>query len=189
MISLVNGIVAAKSLKSLTVEIGGVGLEIFVSAETANSVREGEKIRLLTYLHVKEDGLTLFGFLASAERDFFGLLLKVSGVGPKTAMEIMETPLGQIKKAILEENAVALAQTKGLGKKTAQKIILELKSKIEDEDLSDIPLASLTAYDEDAVFALQNLGFRRREVFDKLKSLPPEITKTEEIIKWFLRKA
>ena len=137
MITSISGIVAEKSDKSITIEISGVGLSVFVTDMVSAKSSVGENIKLFTHFHVREDLLQLFGFLNANERNFFKNLIKVSGVGPKLAIEILQAPMNQVKKAIVEENVTSLSQIKGLGKKTAQKIILELKSKISfDDELS-----------------------------------------------------
>ncbi len=183
MISVLTGKVIEKGEKNLIVELGGVGLNVITNRELALKANINEETRIFTYLHVKEDSLTLFGFEQKGQKEFFISLLSVSGVGPKLAMEIMEAPLAHIKEAIDEGNTDALSEVKGLGKKTAQKIILELKGKIPDEELMGDNF-----YSEEVVFTLINLGFTRKDIFKKLKDLPNNIQNTEEIVRWFLKK-
>lgn len=187
MISQIRGIVAEKSEKNLIIETGGIGFGVTVTRETAAIANRDEEIKLFTYLHVREDVLALFGFNKKIERDFFIKLLSVSGIGPKLAMEIMEVPIDRIKSAIDEGNVNQLSEVKGLGKKTAQKMVLDLKGKISDEEFSELSSEG-SFYAEEVVFTLLNLGFNRKEIFIRLKDLPQEVKTTEEIVRWFLKK-
>jgi len=110
---------------------GGVGYKVFVTANTLGNIRkQGEEVRIYTYLSVKEDGWSLFGFVTREEKKAFELLLKVSGVGPKVALSILAVlSLAQIQRAIQDEDLVVLSKVPGIGKKTAQRLILELKDK------------------------------------------------------------
>ena len=120
MISILKGTVAERREKSLVVMLGGLGFDVFVPDSLEAS--EGEEITLNTYLHVREDALLLFGFRERSERNFYILLLTVSGVGPKLAMEIMNHSINEIKGAILNNDDLLLAQVKGLVKKLPKKL-------------------------------------------------------------------
>lgn len=187
MIYSVDGKIAEKNDKWLVIENGGIGYLIYTKSSLLSEATLNENLKLFTHFHVKEDSQNLYGFLEAKERDFFKLLITVSGVGPKVAMEIMEMPIDQVKKAIFEKNHDFLSQTKGLGKKTAQKIILDLSTKISEEDVINSNIKG-GFYSEEVFFALQNLGFRRNEIFQRLEKLPNGILETEEIVRWFLKK-
>jgi Holliday junction DNA helicase RuvA len=134
---------------------------------------------------VREDVLSLYGFETENERDFYLSLLKVSGVGPKLALDILEMQLGKLKKAIKEKNSALLSQIKGLGKKTAEKIILELSSKI--DDLEIVQVSNSSEVSSDVISLLENLGFNQKQIFHKLADLPGEYQDSEAIVRWFLK--
>ncbi len=183
MISTLQGTIADIQEKYFIIEIAGIGLAVFFNE---HQYKIGDEIKIYTHFQVREDNLSLYGFATNQERDFFKNLLTVSGVGPKMGMEILQTPLDQIKKGIMENNIPLLTTIKGLGKKTAQKIILELESKIQDIEINTKSKNKIT---EELIFALENLGFKRKQIFDKLKDLPEEIINNEEIVRWFLKKS
>lgn len=187
MIHSIAGNIVEIFEKRLVLENNGIGYLIFVKSSLISEITINDNIKLFTHFHVKEDSQNIYGFMESKERDFFKLLITVSGVGPKVAMEIMEMPIDQVKKAIFEKNHDFLSQTKGLGKKTAQKIILDLSTKISEEDVINSNIKG-GFYSEEVFFALQNLGFRRNEIFQRLEKLPNGILETEEIVRWFLKK-
>lgn len=135
MIAFLRGIVIEYGEEWLLLETaGGVGYKIFTTPQTIANVREKQSPAALhTYLSIKEDGWTLFGFIKREEKEFFELLLKVSGVGPKMALNILATlSLPQIQRAIQMEDLIVLTQVPGIGRKTAQRMVLELKEKIKN---------------------------------------------------------
>lgn len=146
---------------------GGVGYKILATGKTVAEIRQqGSEARIHTYLSVKEDGWTLFGFIQRDEKEFFELLLKVSGVGPKVALSILATlSLNQIQRAIREENLTLLTQVPGIGKKTAQRIVLELKEKITNLILEEWEpvLVENRLVTQEAVEVLLALGYSNLE--------------------------
>ena len=120
------------------------------------------------------------------ELKFYQQLLSVSGIGPKVAMDILATPLYLTKKAILSEDIGVLTKIKGLGKKTAERLCLELKNKIEPV-MSSGPKSAASGVHEEVVLALESLGYERYQVLRSLGDLPAELTQTEEIVKYFLK--
>jgi Holliday junction DNA helicase RuvA len=133
MIASVSGVVKATSLNSAVIEVGGVGLQVALPARFAASLIVGTHAEIFTTLVVREDSLTLFGFDRADSRDFFDLLQTVSGIGPKvaqSALSIYEPE--ELASAIASENSVALERIPGLGKKGAQRTVLELKEKVND---------------------------------------------------------
>jgi holliday junction DNA helicase RuvA len=161
--------------------INGVGYEVFTPTRTLQQLLSDQPIELYVYTHVKEDQLKLFGFTSTAEKDLFTAVLGVSGVGPKTALSILSAgTVSQIQKAIIEADVLFLTSIKGLGKKTAQKIIIELKSKlgsIQELDLSD----SESNYSSDVVLALQSFGFLKRDIIKTLQVLDNSLPEPELI--------
>ncbi|HET9887315.1 MAG TPA: Holliday junction branch migration protein RuvA, partial [bacterium] len=134
MIHHVDGVLAEKPAGRLIVEVGGVGMEVHVSALTWNDAgRPGERCRLLTHLSVREDGWTLFGFKEEEEREIFRLLLTVQGIGPKAALSILSAlPIQRLRSIVADEDLAALTAVPGIGKKTASRILVDLKDKVKD---------------------------------------------------------
>jgi len=131
MIAYVKGKILRKNASSLIIENNGLGYEIYVPANSFYKYRDGEEIELVTYLHVREDLIQLYGFLGWDEKEIFLLLINVSGVGPKGALAILSNvSIEELKTAIVTENINVLTQLPGIGKKTAQRLIIELKDKI-----------------------------------------------------------
>lgn len=135
MIASIVGYIGAREGNRIVVEVGGVGFEVLVPLRTLDSIGgEGEKVRLTTYLHVREDALTIFGFIEENEKKLFQALLGVSGVGPRVALAILSVSgAGELARLIHEENTRGLMSFPGIGKKTAERIVLELKDKIDIE--------------------------------------------------------
>jgi len=162
MISSITGTVKSSSANSIVVEVGGVGVLLQVPARVASSVALGNSVSFHTYLIVREDALTLYGFTEISERDFFELLLSVTGVGPKVAQSILaSSDASIIASAILTSNHKLLESVPGLGKKGAQRLVLELKDKVGGfvGGASQVNL-SITNQVENA---LQGLGYSAKE--------------------------
>ncbi len=188
MIASLEGIIKFKSGKFIVLEVGGVGYRVFVSFETLGSLPKiGEKIRLWTHLHVREDNLSLYGFLDYAELEFFEKLIQISGIGPKSALGVLSVaPLDAIKKAIAQGESSYLVKVSGIGRKLAEKIILELKDKLSTEGSV---LSGGFKQEEEALEALRALGYSLKESRDALKSVSDEIkvSGTENIIREALK--
>jgi Holliday junction DNA helicase RuvA len=162
MISSITGTVKSSSVNSIVVEVGGVGVLLQVPARVASSVALGNSVSFHTYLIVREDALTLYGFTEISERDFFELLLSVTGIGPKVAQSILaSSDASIIASAILTANHKLLESVPGLGKKGAQRLVLELKDKVGGfaGGVSQVNL-SITNQVENA---LQGLGYSAKE--------------------------
>lgn len=162
MISSITGTVKSSSVNSIVVEVGGVGVLLQVPARVASSVALGNSVSFHTYLIVREDALTLYGFTEISERDFFELLLSVTGIGPKVAQSILaSSDASIIASAILTSNHKLLESVPGLGKKGAQRLVLELKDKVGGfaGGVSQVNL-SITNQVENA---LQGLGYSAKE--------------------------
>lgn len=194
MIGFVKGNIAEKHPTYVVVEAGGIGYHIHISLFTYSKIESLEQVKLLTHLHIKEDSHTLFGFSEELERKLFRHLISVSGIGPSTA-QIMLSSLQpeEIKMAILSENLDQFQRIKGIGKKTAQRIILDLKDKLSKEpsegSVTELPAAGNTKKEE-ALSALVALGFNRlqaQKVLNKLIQDQPELEKVEDLIKVALR--
>ena len=192
MIVYLNGILAEKSPASVIVECGGVGYEALIPLSTFDRLpATGDKVKIFTYHAVREDDEILFGFATPEERDMFMQVTSVSGVGPKTALAVLSGfTIGDIQLAISQGDAKRIATVKGVGKKTAERIVVELKDKVNPiEALANSSVASTGTQRtmlRDAMLALSALGFTedkaRKMVSDVLES-DPKIADTETVIK------
>lgn len=193
MISYVKGPITHKSPTYIIVEAGGVGYHVNISLYTYAKIEELATVKILTYLHVKEDGQTLFGFAEDIERKLFVHLISVSGVGPNTA-QILLSSLNpeEVRAAIIGEDVGAFKQVKGIGPKTAKRIILDLKDKLLKES-GDVPLTLPTVNNtirDEALSGLVALGFTRIQAQKALKKAlleKPEAANVEELVKLALK--
>jgi holliday junction DNA helicase RuvA len=171
MIASVRGLVETVQENSLVVEVGGVGLLVSVPNGLARSLRAGESVHLQTYLVVREDALNLYGFQTVEERDFFILLLGVNGVGPRISLAILSSmTVDTIRRAVLQEQVDLFGRVPGVGKKTAQKILLHLQGKVGNaEPLAGV--ASLNEIDNQVLEALISLGYSVIEAQSAVQSI------------------
>lgn len=178
MIASVQGLVTYKDNDSLVIVMGGVGLEVFASRSALELCREGEVSHLVTRLIVREDALILYGFANTVERDLFDVLLKISGVGPKLATQIISTmTIDNLRNAVMSDRVELLTRVPGIGKKTAQKIMIELKDKL-PTGLDAIPMGGFDdSLNNDVMEALVSLGFSVVEAQTALQSLPHDAPK------------
>lgn len=188
MIRFLAGTVLDKEPRSLVLQTGGVGY-LVTTPETLTAL-PGQDLSLWIHTHVREDTLALYGFGAKEDLAFFELLITVNGIGPKMAMEIMNEPAAVIQNAILSGNLPALTKISGVGKKLAERLVLELKGKVVPGDVStlNVKTAAVGLTDEDAVAALESLGYKRHHIQKVFGELNEELT-TEELIRVFLQKA
>jgi len=182
MIGYLEGKIIAKGPKAIVVlTAGGLGYKVNIAEDTLKKIGQKKEVALFTHLAVREDSLDLFGFLKEEELAFFEILINVSGVGPKTAMNIIGlAPLPNLKRAIRDGDKNYLTKVSGLGKKTAEKIILELSDKLKD-DLEGQELKT----EIDALQALCSLGYSQKEAREALKKT--KAATTEEKIKEALK--
>jgi Holliday junction DNA helicase RuvA len=162
MISSISGTVKSTSISSIVVEVGGVGILVQLPVRVAAQMQVGKLVNLHTYLIVREDALTLYGFVDLVDRDFFELLLSVTGVGPKVAQSILAaSEASVIANAIVSSNLKSLEAVPGLGKKGAQRLVLELKDKAANFAGGNVSAKlSITNQVENA---LQGLGYSAKE--------------------------
>jgi len=170
MIAFIRGQLIDKFPTHAIVEVNGIGLEILTPVSTFEKIgAPKDNVTLLTYLHVREDALTLFGFSTSEEKELFKDLLSVSGIGPKLALGILSgASVQQIYQHIADGNENSLVQIKGLGRKTAQRLILDLKDRASDKakQSSPTPLGRLSIPSEKAeqsILAMISLGYSKKE--------------------------
>ena len=194
MISYVKGQITFKNPTYLIVETGGIGYHINISLHTYAKVESLEKVKLLTHLHIKEDSHTLYGFAEEAERSLFVHLISVSGIGPNTARVVLSSMNpDEVRSSIVGENVTAFNKVKGIGPKTAKRIILDLKDKIVKES-GDAPI-SIAAVDntlrQEALSALVALGFSKikvQKVLNQILREQPKVENVEILIKLALKK-
>jgi len=183
MIAKIEGIVWDVNPKFLTVGVGGIGFKIYATSETKEVSHKGANISLFTHLAVREDALDLYGFLSEEELHFFEMLISISGIGPKTALNVLNvSSVGALKRAIGSNDTAHLTKVSGIGKKVAEKIVLELKDKVESAT-SDISLRD----EVDAIEALKSLGYSQKDARDALKDVEKKFTKTGDRIKEALK--
>ena len=172
MIATLRGEVIQVEDNAVVVEMGGMGLRVFVPVPLRARLKAGEATSLFTHLVVREDALTLYGFESQAERDLFTLLLGVDGVGPKVSLAVISTlNLEVIQQAVVTEQADVLGRVPGVGKKTAQKIVLYLQDRLKPTDALS-RLATLTDKDSEVLAALTALGYSVVEAQTAIQSLP-----------------
>lgn len=185
MIRLLRGVVAARSRDYLVVDIGsaadGVGFKVHTPEPTAARFAEGAAVFLHTHLQVREDALTLFGFESEDELSIFDLLLTVSGVGPRAALSILSTlSPDALRLALANEEPALVARAPGIGKRTAEKIIVELKDKMKAPQGNLEALAQMTNTDAEVIDALVALGYSIVEAQRAVQKLPREAAGVEE---------
>ena len=179
MIAYLRGRILTTTAETAIIDVNGVGYEAYCSGGAFRKITVGEIAELYTYLQVKEDGVTLFGFADPKEKELFLKLITVSGVGPKMGITVLATlSADEFARAIATADVKRLSAVKGLGKKTAEKIVLELHGKISAAEImeasgetyaTEAPVSKLSAADEEAVSALMGLGFTRTESAQAVK--------------------
>ena len=197
MITYLKGRLAFKDPTHLVIDVGGVGYEVKISLITYSQVKDKEDILIQTYLHVKEDSHTLFGFYEQSEKKRFLDLLSINGVGPSTALMILSSlDAKELQAAIVQEDVKTIQSVKGIGGKTAQRIILELKDKMKKEGLLDKSVEIQPRFDNtlrsEALSALTTLGINKsaaEKTVDKILKEYGEEIKLEELIKQALKRS
>lgn len=180
MIATLSGTVKSLFPDRAIIEVGGVGMNVLINAHTSNSMTVGAHTNLFTSLVVREDSLTLFGFSDEPSRVLFELVQTVSGIGPKVALSILGalTP-SELAHAVNTENISAIEKVPGIGKKGAQRLILELKSKISDFGQGSYTRSHQPVWREQLTSALVSLGFSAKDSDDAINSVLSDIPQEE----------
>ena len=195
MYNYIKGKLIESGENYVVVESGNIGYELNVSANTAAelSAAEGE-VKIYCFLSVREDDMSLFGFATKQEKSMFVKLVSVSGVGPKLALTVLSgMTAGQFAAAVVKGDVTALSKTKGVGKKTAERIVLELKDKVNKDYTSEETVsavkADVTEVNEEAVLALMTLGYNRHEASEAVKRVQKDGMTLEQLIFTALKNA
>ena len=186
MIASLEGVVADVTSDSLVIEVGGVGYQVFAAPAVLATTRPNARQKMFTYHLVREDTQALYGFRTPEERGFFTLLLTVNGVGPKVALAIVSgSPVAELRRAIAAEDTARFQAIPGVGKKTAERIVLELREKIEDDRFAAAaaPTGDVVARD-----ALVELGYSVADAETALRDIDEELA-PEERVRLALRRA
>ncbi|MUV02712.1 Holliday junction branch migration protein RuvA [Flavobacterium rakeshii] len=191
MIAHLQGRLVEKTPTEVVIDCNGVGYQVNISLHTFSLLPDSENIRLYTFLQIKEDAHTLFGFMEKAERELFKFLISVSGVGAGTARTMLSSlEPKQIINAIASGDVATIQSIKGIGAKTAQRVILDLKDKVlKVYDLGEVSVSGYNTNKDEALSALEVLGFNKKsaeKVVDKIVRENPDVT-VETIIKQALK--
>jgi Holliday junction DNA helicase RuvA len=186
MIALLTGKIVGMKGTSVIIDVHGVGYRVMVSAYALGKLAGEGEVTLHIHTHVREDQFALFGFLDEDELKMFELLISVSGVGPKMALGILSiADANTIRAAVVERDATILTRISGVGKKTAEKIIVELQNKVSSAEVTGRESISS---DQDAVEGLMSLGYSATQAREALKGVPPDIQKPGERIRHALKR-
>ena len=191
MITHVRGRLVEKNPTEVVIDCNGIGYLVNISLHTFSQIPDEESIKLFTYLLVREDSHTLYGFMQKSEREMFRLLISVSGVGASIARTMLSSlSPAEIRDAIVAEDVATIQSVKGIGGKTAQRVILDLRDKVlKIYDIDEIPVMASNTSKDEALSALEVLGFNKKQsekVIDKVLEEAPSAA-VEEIIKRALK--
>ncbi|MFC1615615.1 Holliday junction branch migration protein RuvA [Patescibacteria group bacterium] len=189
MIAYIEGKIIKKTEKGIILKTDQIGHFINLNKDAIAKVQEKEKVHFYIYQHIREDTNDLYGFSKFEKMEFFKQLLSINGIGPKVALEISNIPSNKIKSAIINEDSNFICTIPGIGKKTAQRIILELKNKIDIDSLENLESSSIKQIDDDVIGALTNLGYQRKHILNTLREMPEKIQTEQDIITYFLKNA
>lgn len=191
MIAHIQGRLVEKTPTDVVIDCGGVGYHINISLHTFSLLPDSESIKLYTYLQIKEDAHSLYGFVEKQERELFKLLLSVSGVGASTARTMLSSLApANIIQAIASNDVATIQGVKGIGAKTAQRVILDLKDKVlKIYDLDDVSMVSNNTNKDEALSALEVLGFARKSAEKVIEKIIREVpnASVEQLIKQALK--
>ena len=188
MIAYLTGTIQKKLPTGPILNTGDVGYLVTATQAYLAEHEAEESVELYIHTAVREDDISLYGFQTFEELELFKKLISVSGVGPKTGLEVLNNSAASVRYAISQGDSTLLEKTPGIGKKTAQRIIIDLKNKVSESQKPD-DYVDMKNVNKDAIKALEKLGFRKHQIISRLKDIPEEITNEEEIIRYFLQNA
>jgi Holliday junction DNA helicase RuvA len=194
MIGKLTGVILEKNPPEILLEVGSIGYEILCPMSSFYAISDEKQLSLYTHLSIKEDAHTLYGFVSKDEKTLFRELIRVNGIGPKVALAILShLDIVSLMNAVANEDDILLSKTPGIGKKTAQKLIVELKDRLEKLELSSsnhqniISNSSTNSNIKQASAALQALGFKTKESERMLAVINDKTLSTEDIIRLALK--
>ncbi len=185
MIGFLSGTIHSKQLGQIILLTGGVGYLVTPPPNYLNLLKSSDKIELFIYTHVREDALDLYGFSTHDELALFKLVLSVSGIGPKTALLVLDKGVEKVEQAIKNADTDFFTTVPRLGHKNAQKIIIELKNRL--GGLKELDLSSESEENTQAIEALVNLGYSKNEALESISAVPASLKTLEEKISYALR--
>lgn len=194
MFAYLKGKLAIKNRDTAVLDVGGIGYKVFIPYSTYQLLPEiGEEVKLSTYVAIRENDISLFGFFSSEELRIFELLISVSGIGPKSAIGVLsDISPADFSLAVITDDVNRLTKVSGIGKKTAGRIIVELKDKMKNEDVTsndEVPvIRNVVSNDiEEAISALQVLGYSNKDAVNMVSKVAEENMPVEEIVKLALK--
>jgi len=187
MIAFLQGTIKKKFEKSIILDTGNIGYLVSAPTPLLERFNEKDDIELFIHTKVREDDISLFGFDSIEELDFFKTLININGIGAKLALEILSQNSEKVKAAILSEDTAYLSKIPGIGKKTAERIIVELKNKVDWKIDAQVHQGLGNELNDDAMNALMSLGYQKFEIVRVMKKLPDDINSVEEIVTFFLQ--
>jgi len=189
MIAHLSGTLLYKDLKHIIIDVQGVGYKVFATTDDISSLTLGEPVIMWIHTTVREDALDLYGFIKRQTQDFFQLLTTVSGIGPKSAMGILSAAsIDTIREAVITGETSYLTKISGIGKKVAEKIIIELRGKVDDDGTGTGDISGLkNKNDIDTLEALKSLGYSHKEAREALEKIPAGLTDPGEKVKAALK--
>lgn len=186
MIASIAGKILAREARFAVVDVGGVGYKVFLLPATLAETKWGKTGKFWTHLHMREDAMELYGFLEKEELEFFENLISISGIGPKSALGILSlAPVGTLRRAISSGDTSYLTKISGIGRKTAEKIVLELKDKFAGEKEK---IGFETEHDSDILDALISLGYTQKEAREMVQKISLDIKGRENRLKEALKR-
>ena len=190
MIAYLNGVVLQKKEKYLIINVQSVGYQVFTTTNIISEMNLHDSIELFIHTHVREDEISLYGFSNCQELELFKLVLSVSGIGPKLGLEILNCPHQMVKNAIFSSDSGFLTKINGLGKKIAERMILELKNKVEPVFITheqNKKGLENNKIDSDVIVALEGLGYSKYHIMKVLNRYEGTSAASEDMIKFFLQ--
>lgn len=189
MIAYLRGKIISKNLNSMIIDVSGVGYQVFSGEKFLNELGLGQEVEVYTHHQVREDASDLYGFKSPEDLELFVLLLSVSGVGPKSALGVLQMATSdEVKEAIIRGDAGLLTKVAGIGQKTAERIVLELKTKVLRSAKGTGLIDSLPVSGSDEIDALMSLGYSLSEARSALNLVSPELIDSGERVKAALKK-
>lgn len=186
MIASIEGKIALKEGRFAIVDVGGIGHKVFAPVSVIAKIKVGDTAKFWTHLHVREDAMELYGFLDKSEMEFFENLISISGIGPKSALGVISlAPVATLRRAVSLGDTSYLTKVSGIGRKTAEKIVLELKDKFAGEA---VLAGTEMGYDSDILDALLSLGYTPKESREMVQRIPSDIKGRENRLKEALKK-